>query len=292
MIYKNMAKGLGRGLSSLIPLKRAGSRPADREEDSLIIDKNIVLEIDPDKIKLNPRQPRKRFSDIDIGELADSIKEYGIIQPLVASRKGGDYELIVGERRLKAARVAGLKKVPVIIRDVDEQKKLEMALVENLQREDLNPIEKALAYKQLIDEFGLKVEEASKRIGKSRPVVSNTLRLLNLSDDIKDALAGGKITEAHAVYLMGVEPEIKQSNIFRKILHNKWTVEETRKEVRKAGGTKESRIKINYADKDREEALRKFFGTKVEIRRANRGGRIIIDFYSDDELEDIVNRAK
>lgn len=290
-------KILGRGLSSLIPQKRQGikARAGDGdldEEISFVDGKRGVLEVEIEKIAPNPKQPRKDFFQQDINELADSIKEYGIIQPLVVSRKGENYELIVGERRLRAAKAAGFRKVPIIIRDVNEQKKLEMALVENLQREDLNPIERAMAYKQLVDEFGLKIEEVAKRVGKSRPVVSNTLRLLNLPTNIKEALTAGKISEGHAVNLSGIEPQAKQKNVFRKIVENKWTIDKTRKEIMKIGGTKESRIKINYEDKDREEALRNFFGTKVAISRSSKGGKVIIDFYSDEELENIVRKVK
>lgn len=290
-------KILGRGLSSLIPQKRiilkTNGEGSNIDEEVLISDnKKIILDVSVNKIVPNPKQPRKNFADDELGQLSDSIKEYGIIQPLVVSKSGDDYELIVGERRLRAAKLAGLKKVPVIVRDATEQKKLEMALVENLQREDLNSIERGLAYRQLMDEFDLKVEEVAKRVGISRPVVSNNLRLLSLPEDIKEALINGKILESHAINLSGIEPEVRQRNVFRKIVDNKWTVDQTRNEVRKMGGTKDARIKTNYEDKDREKLLRNFFNTKVAINRGSRGGRIIVDFYSDEELENIIKKIK
>lgn len=292
-----MAKVLGRGLSSLIPQKRTVAKDSSLKEDvvvsnSFLDNKQDILEIDVEKIKPNSRQPRKEFNETVLNELASSIKEYGIIQPLVVQKRGDEYELIVGERRLRASKIAGLKKVPVIVRNFDEQRKLEVSLIENVQREDLNPIEKASAYKELMDEFDLKVEEVAKKVGKSRPVISNTLRLLTLSSEIQDALSKGSISEAHAVNLAGVPGEVKQMNIFRKIKDNKWTVDKTKKEIRKIGGTKESRIKINYKDRESEQVLRNFFESKVEIKRGNKGGSIIIDFYSDEELSNIVAKLK
>ena len=168
--------------------------------------------------------------------------------------------------------------MPVIVRDADEQEKLELALIENIQRENLNAIELAKAYRQLIDEFNLSQEEMAKRVSKARPSITNTLRLLSLPDEIQVAIIEGKITEGHAKYLMGLEDEDKQMMIFRKILHNNLTITDTSKEVRRIGGTKAARIKINYADKDKEFALREYFGTRAEIKRKGKGGQIIIFF--------------
>jgi ParB family transcriptional regulator, chromosome partitioning protein len=292
-----MAYGLGRGLSSLIPAKKERSAAIIKEDEYFspmpsASSRDGILEVAPNEIEANPFQPRKSFSDVDINELAESIKIYGIIQPLIVTKKGGRYELIAGERRLRAAKVAGLDKVPVIVRDYDQQKKLEVALVENLQREDLNAMDKAAAYRQLMDDFSLTVEEVAVKVGKSRPRVSNTLRLMSLPEEIRAALAGGKLTEAHAVYLMGLDSEAKQISIFHKILQNDWTVRETGRQVRQIGGTKESRIKNDPSDSAREAVFRTFFGTRVEIRRSNRGGQIIIDFYNDDELVEMVKKIK
>jgi ParB family chromosome partitioning protein len=293
-----MAYGLGRGLGSLIPPKTEKSKAVIREDEYFspsagIIQREAgVLEVDPKEIDANPFQPRKSFNEEDLNELADSIKIYGVIQPLIVTRANGRYELIAGERRLRASKIAGLQKVPVVVRDYDQQKKLEVALVENLQREDLNPIDKAAAYRQLMDDFNLTLEEAAKKVGKSRPQVSNTLRLLALPAEIRAALSGGKLSEAHAIYLLGVADEKKQLEIFHKIIQNDWTVKETSKQVRALGGTKESRIKEDPNDRVREAAFRSFFGSKTEIKRANRGGHIIIDFYSDDDLVEMTRKVK
>lgn len=291
-----MANSLGRGLSSLIPQKV--NRVASTASGEAIVnltseeEKGRVISLPLDKISVNPMQPRKNFNEAQLNELVDSIKMYGIIQPLIVSEKMGKYELIAGERRLRASKLAGLEKVPVIIRQVDDQEKLEVALIENIQREDLNPIETALAYRKLIDEFNLTQEEMAKRVGKARPSVANTLRYLNLPDEIQIALIQGKITEGHAKYLVGLDSEEKQMGLFHKIIRNGLNITDTVMEARRLGGTKAARIKINYADKDKEFAFREFFGAKVQIKRRGKGGQIIIDFFSDDELLDLTSRVK
>ncbi len=288
-----MANGLGRGLGSLIPQKTNYSSNSNSAGDASPLDsKDKVLNIPLEKIKINPMQPRERFSDHSMEELVESIKEYGIIQPLIATQTKNGYELIAGERRLRAAKTIGLDKVPVIVRDARKQEKLELALVENIQRENLNSIELAEAYRKLIDEFNLKQEEVAKKVGKSRSAVANTLRTLKLPEEIKLAIIGGKISEGHAKFLMGLNGEQKQMNLFRKILHNNFNVDDTGKEARRMGGTKQARIKINYVDKDKEFALREFFGAKVEIRRKSKGGQIIIDFYNNEELGEIMDKIK
>lgn len=251
-----------------------------------------VLEVDPMKIDANPKQPRHEFDQNELNDLSESIKTYGVIQPLIVTKNGDRYELIAGERRLRASKMAGLKKVPVVVRDYDEQKKLEVAIIENVQRADLNPIEKAMAYRQLMDEFSLTVEDVAKRVGKSRPQVSNTMRLTSLPQEIRDALSKGQLTEAHAVYLMGLDNPVKQMEVFRKIVQNNWTVRETSQQVRKLGGTKESRIKSDQRDGVREAAFRSFFAAKTEIKRESRGGKIVITFSSDDELDEMINKIK
>ncbi len=254
--------------------------------------KDKVLQIEVDKIKVNPFQPRKNFEDGDLNELIESIKEYGIVQPLIVSQGPDGFELIAGERRLRAAKKINLPKVPVIVRDANQQEKLEIALIENIQREQLNPIETAAGYRRLIDEFNLTQEDVAKKVSKSRPSVANTLRLLNLPPEIQLALIEEKITEGHAKYLLGIEGEEKQMNLFRKILHNNLSVKDTNNEARRMGGTKAARIQINYADKDKEFALRQFFGTKAEIKRKGKGGQIIIEFFSEEELNGIINKVK
>ena len=287
---------LGRGLSSLIPqkVKKVATAISGEAVVSVVseADKDQVLQISLDRIQVNPMQPRRNFNEHQLNELIESIKQYGIIQPLIVTQKNGDYELIAGERRLRAAKILNLATVPVIIRQADEQQKLEVALVENLQREDLNAIEAALAYRKLIDEFNLNQEELAIRLGKSRPVITNTLRLLNLPEEIQAALIDGRITEGHAKTIVGLESEAKQLALLKKILLNKMTIEDAMKETRAMGGTKMARIKINYADKDKEFAFREFFGTKAEIKRKGKGGEVIIYFYSDEELGEMVEKIK
>lgn len=295
-----MNKGLGRGLSSLIPQKSSQSDHKDSNinelssssDNFLSDDKDRIVRVNPKEILANPEQPRQSFNEVSIDELVESIREYGIIQPLIATRKDGKYELIAGERRLRAAKKLGFKEVPVIVRDADQQEKLEIALIENIQRENLNPIETALSYRKLIDEFNLTQDEMAKKLGKSRPVITNSLRFLNLPEKIKQALINGKINEGHAKYLLGLDSEAKQMTIFNRIVSSGLTVRDVSKEVRKIGGTKKSRIKINYKDKDKEFAFREFFGTRVEVRRKGQGGQVIIDFFSDEELDEMTNKIK
>jgi len=291
-----MSNGLGRGLSSLIPQKV--NKVATTSSGDAVInvvseaDKGKVLQLNPEQIGLNPMQPRKNFNEHQLHELVESIKQYGIIQPLIVTQKNGQYELIAGERRLRAAKVLGLATVPAIVRQADEQQKLELALVENLQREDLNAIETAIAYRKLIDEFNLSQEELAVRVSRSRPVITNTLRFLNLPEEIQNALIEGKITEGHAKIIVGLETEAQQLALYKKILLNKMSVDQSLKETRVMGGTKQARIKINYADKDKEFAFRQFFGTKAEVKRKGKGGEVIIYFYSDEELGEIVAKIK
>jgi len=283
---------LGRGLSSLIPPKTSANNNLVKSTLITGDTKDRVLQIEVEKIKVNPFQPRKHFEDGDLNDLIESIKEYGIVQPLIVSQSANGFELIAGERRLRAAKKLNLGKVPVIVRDANEQEKLEIALIENIQREQLNPIETAAGYRRLMDEFNLTQEETAKKVSKSRPSVANTLRLLNLPQEIQLALIDEKITEGHAKYLLGIEGEEKQMNLFRKILHNNLSVKDTNNEARRMGGTKAARIKINYADKDKEFALRQFFGTKVEVKRKGKGGQIVIEFFSEEELNGIISKVK
>lgn len=294
-----MTNSLGRGLSSLIPKKinkAVGTAPPGRGEAGADItaevDKSRILQISPDLISNNPMQPRKDFAHQPMEELVESIKQYGIIQPLIVSPKGGRFELIAGERRLRAAKILELDKVPAIARDAKEREKLEMALIENIQREDLNAVEQATAFRRLIDEFNLSQEELAKRVGKARSSVSNILRMLNLPEEIRRALIEGKITEGHAKLIAGLDSEDRQLGLFKKIIRGGLTVGASIKEARTMGGTKAARIKINYADRDKEESLREFFGAKVEIKRKGKGGQIIIDFYGDDELGGIMEKVR
>ncbi|OGF27295.1 hypothetical protein A2331_00940 [Candidatus Falkowbacteria bacterium RIFOXYB2_FULL_34_18] len=287
----NNNSGLGRGLGSLIPNKQ--SVPVQNGNMAVSSDdKNKIFRVSISDIETNPLQPRKRFVDARLDELVASIKEYGVIQPLIVSRKGNKYELIAGERRLRASKMAGLTKLPVIVRDADDKEKLEVALIENIQRENLNPIDLGGAYKELMDKFQLTQDEVAKQMGKSRSSVANTIRMLGLPAEIKLALIEGKITEGHAKYLIGLDSETKQMSLFRKILHGGLSVQDTSGEARQMGGTKRAKIQINYQDKDKEFALREFFGAKAEVKRKAKGaGQIIIHFYSDDELREIMSKV-
>jgi ParB family chromosome partitioning protein len=296
-----MAQGLGRGLGSLIPKKTMtyGQNPFQQDnginginEEAIVLhDNERILKVSPEKIDFNPLQPRTFFADGALNDLAESIKEHGIISPLIATRKGERFELIAGERRLRSAKLLGLKEVPVIIREENEQKKLEVALIENLQREDLNSIETARAYKRLIDEFNITQEEAAKRVGKARSSIANALRLLSLPQEAQNALASGKITEAHAKYILGLEGEEKQLNMLKKILRHDLTVAETDKEIKRLGGTKSAKQK-DYFDRAKEDELSEILSTKVEIKRQGKGGKIMVDFYSEEELNEILTKIK
>ncbi|MCK5416581.1 ParB/RepB/Spo0J family partition protein [Candidatus Parcubacteria bacterium] len=285
-----MSNGLGRGLGSLIPKKTIKN---NNDGLQVIDEKSLIKKVKIENIITNSLQPRKKFVDFKIQELADSIKEFGIIQPLLVHKKDNGYELIAGERRFRAAQLLGFAEIPVIIRDVDELEKLEIAIIENLQREDLNPIDLASSYKKLIDEFGLTQEEVAKKMSKSRPAIANTVRMLNLPQEMQQALIDDQITEGHAKYLVGIDNEIKQMNLFRKIVHNKLSVAETSQEIKKTDKIKKvTRVKINFEDQDKEEIFKEFFGSRVIIKRKGRGGQVVIDFYSNEELKELVNKVK
>lgn len=289
--------GLGRGLSSLIPQKVKKNNVRQKENEIAVDDfsedeKNKIIKVNPEIIKVNPMQPRQNFVDTHLNELVESIKEYGIIQPLIVTESNGNYELIAGERRLRASKKIGLKQVPVIVRDADEQEKLGIALVENLQREDLNPIETATAFKKLIDEFNLTQDDIAKKMGRARTSVGNTLRMLKLPNEIQRSMMDCRISEGHAKYLLGLESEEKQMFLYKKILRNNLTVRETGIETQILGGTKRAKIKINYEDKDKEFIFREFFGARVNVKRGRNGGQVIISFYNDEELDEMVRKIK
>ncbi len=284
-----MSNGLGRGLGSLIP-QSSNQQNQNSAFDAGLTPDAKVLKVSTDLIKANPRQPRSNFNDPALNELVASIREYGIIQPLVVSKTADGYELIAGERRLRAAKQMGLKEVPIVIRETKDQEKLGLALIENIQREDLNPVELAIAYKQLAEEFNLNQEQLAKKLGKSRPVVTNTMRILQLPGEIQMALINGEISEGHAKILVGLDSEQKQFELFQRIRTRRLTVDDTLLEARRMGGTKQGKIKIDYADKDKELKLRQFFGAKAEIKRGKKGGQIIVHFYSDEELRGIIDK--
>jgi ParB family chromosome partitioning protein len=282
---------LGRGLGSLIPQKvnkQAGDQITPAV--SVVDEGDKIWHVDPKLIKANDQQPRQDFNDAGLNELAQSIKQYGILQPLVVSKLGNGYQLITGERRLRAARKINLPTVPVIIRAADEQNRLELALIENIQRQDLNPLELAMAYRRLADEFNLTLEQVAQRLGKSTAVIANTIRFLNLPEEIQRALVAGRISEGHAKIFVGFDSEAKQFELFHKIVANKMTVAQAAVETQKMGGTKQARIKDNVGDREREAKLREFFGVRAVVKRKDRGGQIIIDFGNDEELGEIMKK--
>lgn len=253
--------------------------------------KNGVLEVDINLIDSNPHQPRLSFDKEKLEALAQSIKHHGIIQPLVVSKNGGRYELIAGERRYLAAKIAGLSKVPVIIREAEEKEKLELALAENIQRHDLNVIEEARAYKKLSDDFEMNQEEIADRVGKSRSAVANKMRLLNLPVEIQRAVIENKITEGHAKAILAIENPEKQRALFELIMKQNLTVRQAEDKTREIEVRSHKRIvNISPEIKDLESKLMGVLGTKVKVTKSGGGGRIVIEYYSEEELNDIINK--
>lgn len=290
-----MAKiiGLGRGLSSLIPKKVSSGIFSDSHRDILVSpDTNKILQIPVNDIRANPLQPRQVFGHDEMEELIESVKQYGIIQPLIVTAlPGGEYELIAGERRLRAAKIIGLATVPAIVRAAGEQEKLELALIENVQRTNLNPMEKAVAYARLMDEFNLTQEEVAEKLGLSRSVVANTVRFLNLPEKIQQALSSGEINEGHAKIIAGLDTEQEQLDLLEKILHYNFTVRDVEKEVHKLPRKKARRRSVkDPLLEEQEDGLRQALNTKVNIKKRGERGQIVIDFYSDEELDSIINK--
>ncbi len=297
--------GLGRGLASLIPQKSKKnednddtSSNADFSQRNDRVDErgganDYSNEVEIERIKANPYQPRTDFDQEKLGELSKSIKNHGIIQPLVVSRQGNGFELIAGERRFQAAKLAGLKKVPVVVRQIDDKQKLEMAIIENVQRHNLNPIEEARAYQHLADEFQMNQEEVAERMGKNRSTVANKLRLLQLPVQAQKALTSGQISEGHAKALLAVDSSEKQLMLLEMILKNNLTVRQSESKSKEVSVKTHSRkITIDPEVKDLESRLAGFFGTKVKIKKAgDSGGKITIEYYSDEELDGILEKV-
>ncbi len=291
-------RGLGKGLDSMIPDKGQSLKKEVKETIENVSRETLIgiNEIEPNK-----EQPRKVFDEDTLQELADSIKQYGIIQPLVVQKKGNLYEIIAGERRWRAARIAGLKKVPVIIREYSEQEIAEISLIENIQRENLNPIEEAMAYQRLIQEFELKQDEVAERVSKSRTAITNSMRLLKLDARVQQMLIDDMISSGHGRTLLAIEDGEQQYVLATKIMDEKLSVRETEKLVKKVLKSKEEEDKmkssgsvVNTTDdliyRNLEEKLKNVIGTKVSVNRKNNGkGKIEIEYYSQDELERIID---
>ena len=281
--------GLGKGLDSMIPPKANKVKETGKYEVSDMGE--TILKIN--QVEPNKKQPRKYFNEEALMELSESIRQHGIVQPLVVTKRNDYYEIIAGERRWRAAKLAGLKEVPVVIKDYSPQEIMEVALIENIQREDLNPVEEAKAYQNLIKEYNLKQEELAERVSKSRSAITNSLRLLKLSDEVLDLLMGEAITSGHARALLSLEDHNQQFAIAEKIVRDNLSVRDVEKMVKAINNpTKKApkkELQNDFVYKDIEEQLKQKIGTKVKInRKSENKGKIEIEYYSQDELEKIV----
>lgn len=270
-------KGLGKGIEALIP---AGPDPQDTP----------IVELDPSEIKRDPLQPRQVFDEAKIDELAASLKEHGVIQPLIVRQVGQTYRLVAGERRLRAALRAGLEKVPAVLRTMDDREAMEVSLVENLQREELGPLEQAGAFQRLIDEFGMTQEEVAARVGKSRPEVANTLRLLKLEPEVKKLIAEGKLTGGHGRALVGLDRE-RQIRAARAIVSKGLSVRKTEEMVsgQASQQARKSSLSTPNRRRDAEEILSQALGTPVQVKVQGPRGSISISFFGEEDLERIVD---
>lgn len=298
-------KGLGRGLNQLIPTgdeTRTKSKSTPGETTKTItkeVVKEVVKEVEQ-KVKItqiepNKSQPRKQFDEDALQELADSIKQYGVLEPLIVTKKGKFYEIIAGERRWRAARLAGVKEVPVVIREYTDREIMEISLIENIQREDLNPIEEALAYESLINEYSLTQEEVAEKVSKNRSTIANSLRLLKLCDEVRQMIIEDKLTTGHARALIPIEDAELQTEAANFIFDNKLSVRDTEIYIKKLlSNPKESKENIVATNdlsifyNDIESRLKDILGAKIAIKSKNNDkGKIEINYYSQDELERI-----
>lgn len=275
----NKKYGLGKGLGALIP------------EEETIEQESSISTIDINLIKANDNQPRKNFDEEKIMQLAESIKEHGVIQPVVLKKDGNTYTIIAGERRWRAAKSINLKEIPAVIMDLSDKAVLEVSLIENIQREDLNPIEEAFAYKKLIEDFNLTQEDLSKRIGKSRTAVTNCMRLLNLDDRVKEYLIDGVITEGHGRALLAIDNRDLQYKVAQTIIDEGLSVREVERLIRDSAKPKKEKAeeKENIYHKDIKERLEGYFGTRVSLVDKKNKGKIEIEYYSEEDLQRILD---
>lgn len=288
--------GLGKGLDSLITDKVGKSTTVKVKTDKNEATDGVMLNIN--KVEPNRDQPRKNFDEDALLELAESIKQFGILQPLLVQKKDDYYQIVAGERRWRAAKIAGVKEVPVIVKELSDQEIMEISLIENIQRENLNPIEEALAYKRLLNEFHLKQDEVAERVSKSRTAVTNSMRLLKLNEKVQQMVIDEMLTTGHARALLGIDDQEKQFLIAQKIFDEKLSVRDTEKLVKKLQKEKkENKDTIDQKDetldaiyRDLEEQIKQIFGTKVYIKQKNaKEGKVEIEYYSQDELDRIVD---
>jgi ParB family chromosome partitioning protein len=273
-------QGLGRGLASLIPQRTVGQP--------------TTIDIPVSRIRPNPHQPRKRFGAEELASLTESISEHGVLQPILVTETVDGFQLVAGERRLRAAQAAGLDRVPAVVRQLADREQIELALVENLQREDLDPLETAEAYRQLIEEFGFTQDDVASRVGKARSTVANTLRLLDLAPGVQAAVADGRLTEGHGRALGGLAVEL-QDRVLDSVVGQELSVRQTEELVRRLREPKPEAAGPVARRPDPElerveEDLRRSLGTKVSLARSRRGGRIVIEYYSDEELGRLYER--
>ncbi|MCB7305079.1 ParB/RepB/Spo0J family partition protein [Bariatricus massiliensis] len=287
--------GLGKGLDSLIPDNKSAKTSRRGTED---VKKDEIQSSGPIMMKINDvepnrEQPRKNFEEDALLELADSIKQFGILQPLIVQKRKDYYEIIAGERRWRAAKMAGIKEVPVIIKEYTNQEILEISLIENIQRENLNPIEEAMAFRKLLHEFNLKQDEVAERVSKSRTAVTNSMRLLKLNEKVQQMIIDDMISTGHARALLAIDDEEQQYMIANKIFDEKLSVRETEKLVKELKNPKKEKpvkteVKNTFVYEDLEEKIKNIIGTKVHVNHKTNGkGKIEIEYYSDNELERI-----
>lgn len=287
-----MAKmtGLGKGLDALFggaPIETSVEQKEELLENNENLKSLKITEVEP-----NRDQPRKTFNQESLEELAESIKTYGVIQPIVVSKKEGYYSIVAGERRWRAAKIAGLEEIPAIIREDEEQINKEIALIENIQREDLNPFEKALGIRHLMEKYGLTQEQVSKKLGKSRSAISNTVRILYLAPDVLELVKQGKLTEGHCKALAGIEDADRQYAAALRMIDRGESVRQAESKNRLAKKEKKMDPKYRYLYEDIEDRFQGFFGTKVKLDQGKRKGRIIIEYSNNEDLERMLSLIK
>ena len=283
--------GLGKGLDSLIPDHKT-VKTTERKKQEVEEKKEGEQLININKIEPNHEQPRRNFEEDSLLELADSIKQFGVLQPLIVQKRHDYYEIIAGERRWRAAKMAGIKEIPVIIKEYTKREAVEIALIENIQRENLNPIEEAMAFKRLLTEFSLKQDEVAERVSKSRTTVTNSIRLLKLDERVQQMIVDDMISTGHARTLLAIEDHEEQYNLANKIFDEKLSVRETEKLIKELKNPKKEKekkvIEHDFIYKDLEERMKTVMGTKVHVNPKTKGkGKIEIEYYSDEELERI-----
>ena len=288
------SSGLGKGLDALFaaPITLDGFNDEDKKDNDVDIGGEIVKFIKLTKIEPNTNQARKKFNQESLKELAESIKNYGVLQPIIVEDKGDFYKIIAGERRWRASKLAGLEEIPCLIRNEDEQKNKEISLIENIQRENLNPIEKALGYKELIDNYNLRQQDLADKLGISRTYVTNTLRILNLDKRVIELALDGKLTEGHCKALMAITDLNKQFEMAKNIIETGGTVADIERSLKNSSKTVKKAQKNEAIYRNIENDFEKFFGSKVKLKAGPRSGKIIISYSSNEELERLLEMVK